>query len=76
VHFTVLTLASVMLLALHVVHITDLINTVHFCRCHHESFLIEECDDTLLRQHELDHTLSFMLVELVVFIVAGGVGGG
>jgi len=76
VHFTVLTLASVMLLALHVVHIADLVNTVHLCRCHHESFLIKECDDTLLRQHKLDHTLSFMLVELVVFIVAGGVGGG
>ena len=56
------------------IHIADIVHPVHLCRGHHESLLVKEGNHALLRQHQLNHALSFMLIQFVVFIETCSVG--
>ena len=57
------------------VHILYVIRILHFCGSHGERLLVKQRNDPLLRQHQLNHPLSFMLVELVVFIESARLAG-
>ena len=41
------------------------------CGGHGERLLIQKSDDTLLAQHQLNHSFSLVLVELIFFICSG-----
>ena len=43
------TFIHLMLLTLQLLHIANFISSIHFSRGHHESLLVQECNDTLLR---------------------------
>ena len=57
-----------LLLRLQVIHVLYIFSILHLCRGHWECFLIEESDYTLLAQHQLDHSFSFVLIKFILFI--------
>lgn len=57
-----------LLLHLQVIHILYIFSILHLCRRHGECFLIEESDYTLLAQHQLDHSFSFVLIKFILFV--------
>ena len=52
------------------IHIADIIHSVHLSGGHHESLLVKEGNHAFLRQHQLNDSLSFMLIQFVVFVEA------
>ena len=61
-----------LLLLLKVLHVADVFGCVHLCRGHGESLLVEEGNDPLLTQHQLNHSFSFVLVEIVILVEGAG----
>ena len=57
-----------LLLHLQVIHILYIFGILHLCRGHGERFFVEEGDDTLLAQHQLNHSFSFVLIKFIFFI--------
>ena len=57
-----------LLMRLQVIHILYIFSILHLCRCHWESFFIEESDYTLLAQHQLNHSFSFVLIKFILFV--------
>ena len=57
------------------INVSHSIVAVVLGRGHHEGLFVEERDHTFLRQHQFNHSLSFMLVELVVLVEAVCVEG-
>ena len=57
-----------LLLHLQVIHVLYIFSVLHLCRRHGESFLIEKSDYTLLAQHKLDHSFSFVLIKFIFLI--------
>ena len=57
-----------LLLHLQVIHILYIIGILHLCRGHGERFLVEEGNDTLLAQHKLNHSFSFVLIKFIFLI--------
>ena len=52
------------------VHIVHLVNSIDFSGGHNESLVVQKGDNTFLREHQLDHSFSFMLVKLVLFVMS------
>ena len=57
-----------LLLRLQVIHILYIFSILHLSRGHWECFLIEESDYTLLAQHQLDHSFSFVLIKFILLV--------
>ena len=53
-------------------HVLDILSILHFSGGHRESLLIKKSNDSLLAEHELDDTLSFVLVKVIIFIEDSG----
>ena len=51
-----------------IVHVLEILGVLHVRRRHGEGLLVEERDDALLTQHQLNHALSFVLVELILLV--------
>ena len=48
------------------VHVLDVFSRVQLSGRHRESLLVEKCNDPLLAQHQLNHSFSFVLIEICV----------
>lgn len=69
---TILGCTFLHLLHLQVLHVSDVLSRVHLLRRHREGLLVKQRDDSLLAQHQFNHSFPLMLVEFVVLIEGRG----